>query len=71
MLDEVAVGPFEASLRGALFQPNDEDYDTACKVYNAMIDKRPRMIARCSDVADVISCVNFSRENDMLLAVCT
>jgi hypothetical protein len=37
VLDEVAVGPFEASLRGALFQPNDEDYDTACKVYNAMV----------------------------------
>src|SRR5688500_19746005 len=34
-----------------------------------MIDKRPRMIARCSDVADVISCVDFARENDVLLAV--
>src|SRR5919112_2499868 len=34
-----------------------------------MIDKRPRMIARCSDVADVISCVNFAHENDVLLAV--
>src|SRR3712207_1577259 len=34
-----------------------------------MIDKRPRMIARCSDAADVISCVSFARENDVLLAV--
>src|SRR5829696_10069672 len=34
-----------------------------------MIDKYPRMIVRCADVADVISCVNFARENDVLLAV--
>src|SRR3712207_2262372 len=34
-----------------------------------MIDKRPRMIVRCADVADVISCVNFARENEVLLAV--
>src|SRR5690349_22192265 len=34
-----------------------------------MIDKRPRLIVRCVDVADVISCVNFARENDVLLAI--
>src|SRR3712207_8430678 len=34
-----------------------------------MIYKRPRMIVRCSDVADVIGCVNFARENEVLLAV--
>ena len=69
MNDEATVEQFKASLRGELIQPGDPDYDEARKVYNAMIDKRPRMIARCSDVADVISCVNFARENEMLLAV--
>ena len=59
---------FKASLAGELIQPGDEDYDEARRVYNAMIDRRPRLIARCADVADVIA-VNFGRQHDMLIAV--
>src|SRR5918993_5960680 len=69
MLDEATVEQFKAGLRGELIQPGDPDYEEARKVYNGMIDKRPQMIARCSDVADVITCVTFARENDVLLAV--
>ena len=69
MLDESTFEQFKTALRGELIQPGDLGYDEARKVYNAMIEKRPRMIARCSDVADVISCVNFARENEVLLAV--
>jgi FAD/FMN-containing dehydrogenase len=69
MLDEATVEQFKTALRGELIQPSDEGYDEARKVYNGMIDKRPRMIVRCSDVADVISCVNFARENEVLLAI--
>jgi FAD/FMN-containing dehydrogenase len=69
MLDEATVAEFRASLRGDLTQPEDEGYDDARKVYNAMIDKRPRMIVRCADVADVITSVNFAREKEVLLAV--
>jgi hypothetical protein len=56
-------------LRGELLQPGDERYEAARKVYNAMIDRRPGAIARCADVADVIACVNFARENGTLLAI--
>jgi FAD/FMN-containing dehydrogenase len=69
MLNEETVKKFKASLRGVLIQTNDEGYDNARKVYNAMIDRRPRLIARCADVADVITAVNFVRENDMLVAI--
>ena len=69
MLDEATVAEFKAGLRGDLIQPEDESYDEARKVYNGMIDKRPRMIVRCADVADVVSCVNFARENETLLAI--
>jgi len=69
MVDEAAVEEFKASLRGELIQPSDESYDEARKVYNGMIDRRPRMIARCADVADVITAVNFGRENDLLIAI--
>jgi FAD/FMN-containing dehydrogenase len=69
MLEEATVEEFGATLRGDIIRPEDEGYDEARKVYNAMIDKRPRMIVRCFDVADVMSCVDFARENDVLLAV--
>ena len=42
---------------------------TLAKFYNAMIDKKPSLIAKCADVADVIACVNFARNNEMLLAI--
>ncbi len=69
MLDEATVEEFKASLRGELIQPNDEGYDNARKVYNGMIDRRPRLIARCSDVGDVITAVKFGSENDLLVAI--
>ena len=69
MPSEATVQNLRAPLRGALVQPGDALYDEARKVYNAMIDKRPALVVRCADVADVIACVNFARENRMLLAV--
>ncbi len=68
-LDDAAVQDFASRLRGELIQPGDVDYDDARKVYNAMIDKRPALIARCVDVADVISAVGFAREHRLTLAV--
>lgn len=69
MPDETSISEFKAGLRGALIEPNDPLYADACKVYNGMIKKHPRMIARCADVADVIRCVNFARENKMLVSI--
>src|SRR3989475_11697056 len=69
MLNEDSITELKQSLRGSLIQPDDEDYDDARKVYNGMIHKKPRLIARCADVADVISSINFARENDLLVAI--
>ena len=49
--------------------PGDDDYDPARSLYNAMIDKRPAIIARCTDVADVVACVNFARQNNLVTAI--
>lgn len=67
--DGSAIEGLRAGLRGELIQPSDENYHEARKVYNAIIDRRPALIARCADVADVIVSVNFARENGVLLAV--
>ena len=69
MLDQEAVDKFKAGIRGEVIQPGDASYDEARKVYNGMIDKRPRLIARCADVADVIAAVDFARTHGLLLAV--
>ncbi len=68
-LEESVIAGLQASLRGDLIQSDDESYETAREVYNAMIDKRPALIARCADVADVISAVNFAREQGLTLAI--
>src|SRR5207248_9117595 len=44
-------------------------YDAARKIYNAMIEHRPAIIARCTGPADVISAVNFARNNGLLVSV--
>lgn len=68
-LREQAGEQFETGFRGELYAPGDEGYDEARKVYNAMIDKRPGLIARCANVADVISAVNLARDHGWTLAV--
>ncbi len=69
MLNEQSIGTLKATLHGSLIQPDDVDYDSARAVYNAMIDRHPRMIVRCADIADVRGALAFARDNDLLLAV--
>ena len=69
MLNGPAIEKFKTGLRGELIQQSDERYEEARKLYNGMIDKRPLLIARCVDAADVISAVRFGRENDLLTAM--
>ncbi|MEJ2705141.1 MAG: FAD-dependent oxidoreductase [Sedimentisphaerales bacterium] len=68
-LSEEVISQFKRSLRGDLIQTSDPEYDKARTVYNAMIDKHPAMIARCRDIADVMACVDFARENEVPIAV--
>ena len=69
MLNAEAIAAFKAGLRGELIEPSDPNYDAARKVYNGMIDRRPRLIARCADVADVMAAVKFGREEKLAVAI--
>jgi len=68
-LDASAIEAFKNNLRGDVVLPQDSNYDETRAVYNAMIDKRPAMTAKCCDVTDVITAVNFGRENNLLVSV--
>ncbi len=66
---DAGLEALRSRLRGRLITPDDSDYDEARAVYNAMIDRRPRAIARCSNAADVVACVNTAREAGMALSI--
>jgi len=68
-MNATEIQELRARFRGELITPGDAAYDGARKVYNGMIDKRPALIVRCADVADVMAGVKLAREKQMLLAV--
>lgn len=69
MATELQVQEFRKSLRGPSFCQGDPGYDTARSLPNAMIDRRPAIIARCTGAADVIACVRFAREHHVVVSV--
>ena len=60
---------FTTAFRGTLIRSDHVEYETARRIWNASIDKRPGLIARCSGLADVIAAVRFAREHGLLVAV--
>jgi FAD/FMN-containing dehydrogenase len=68
-IPEAAVEEFMSRLRGELIRPTDAAYEAAHRVYNGMIDRHPALIARCANAADVITAVNFARDQSLTVAV--
>ena len=64
-----ALDALDEGLRGPLLRPDSRGYEAARAVYNAMIDRRPGAIARCADVADVLTAVRVAREHDVPVSV--
>jgi FAD/FMN-containing dehydrogenase len=56
------------SVRGPVITPDDPDYDDARRVYNAMIDRRPRVIVRPANTGDVMTAVRFAQDNGLPVA---
>jgi hypothetical protein len=68
-MQQEAINEFRAQLRGELIEPSDARYDEARKVYNAMISRKPRLIAKCVDVADVIPALRFARQQNLRVSI--
>jgi len=69
MLPDSVLQKFRSSLRVQSFCPGEPGYDAARTVPNAIIDRRPAIIARCAGAADVVACVRCAREHDLLVSV--
>jgi FAD/FMN-containing dehydrogenase len=68
-INHETITEFRRKHRGDVITPEDNRYDDARRVWNAMIDKRPALIARPRGAADVIECVQFARKLKLPLAV--
>ena len=68
-MSSLAPAALESAMRGTITAPGDPDYDERRKLYNAMIDRRPALIARCTDAADVIAAVGHARSEALPLAI--
>ena len=63
------LSAFRDRFSGQLVGPDDPDYDQARIVWNAMADRRPALIARCTSVDDVIAALRFARDQELVVAV--
>jgi len=68
-MDTKAIEGLKGQVRGDVIVPGDVTYEDARKVYNAMIDKRPAVIVRCTGVADVIAAVKAAKASGLAIAV--
>ena len=68
-MSESSIDSLRDRVRGDIITPDDPGYDEARKVYNAMIDRRPRLIVRAVDAGDVMAAVDYAREHRLDLAV--
>jgi hypothetical protein len=69
VLDGTVIDKFASELRGNLIAIDNPDYDGVRKVWNGLVEKRPALIARCTGTADVLACVRFAREHELLISV--
>src|SRR5512136_128165 len=68
-LQEAEIDEFKAHFRGDLLLPGDAGYDEVRQIWNAMIDRRPALIARCRRPEDVVQAVKFARKHNLLVSI--
>lgn len=68
-LSPEALQSFKAAFRGQVLTAQDPPYEESRKIWNAMIDRRPSLVARCTGTVDVVQAVRFARQHGLLSSV--
>jgi FAD/FMN-containing dehydrogenase len=68
-LNAAALQAFKAAFKGQVLTAEDASFEDTRKIWNAMIDRRPGLIARCTGTADVVQAVRFARQHGLLSSV--
>ena len=69
LAEERTVPPAMEGFAGRVLSPDDADYDGARQIYNALITKRPSLIAQCQGIADIVAAVSTARDEGLELSV--
>ena len=69
ILGDATIAELAAELRGHVIRPDDDGYDAARALWNAVHDRRPELIVRCAGVSDVIAALRFARSHSLEVAV--
>ena len=69
MAFEESLSEFRGQFRGAIIEPGGETYEQARKVYNGMIDRKPRLIVKCTDVADVMAAIQLAKRTGLKISI--
>src|SRR5262249_48265099 len=64
-----AISDLRGQVRGSVIEPQDATYDEARKVYNGMIDRKPRVIVMCTDVADVKAAICTAKTKGLQVSI--
>ncbi len=64
-----SINIFKKDFSGSIITQDDAEYNETRKIFNGMIDRRPRIIAQCADVEDVKRAIKFGRDNSLEIAV--
>lgn len=68
-LNKATLAEFKAHFQGDVLVPGDAGYDAARQIWNAMIDRKPAIIARCTSPEDVAQAVKFARKHTLLVSI--
>lgn len=68
-LQQAEIDEFKGHFEGEVLSPGDGSYDEVRQIWNAMTDRRPALISRCTSPEDVVLAVNFARKHDLLVSI--
>src|SRR3954464_6724563 len=69
MSPQQAITEFRSQFQGPIIEPGDARYEQERKVFNGMIDRKPRLVIKCTDRADVMAAVRMAKRSDLKVAI--